>query len=118
MRRATQATGGTYIRNPLSDTLMGKNLITVHPLGGCVMGHDRTSGVVNHKCQVFDTHPDAGIDAVHHGLYVCDGSVIPRPLGVNPLLTITALAERAMIHLARDLNWTFSDDAQRRTRRC
>jgi cholesterol oxidase len=111
LRRATQATGGTYIRNPLSDTLMGKNLITVHPLGGCVMGHDRTSGVVNHKCQVFDTHPEAGIDAVHHGLYVCDGSVIPRPLGVNPLLTITALAERAMILLARDLNWTFSADA-------
>ena len=64
---------------------------------------------MNHKCQVFDAHPDAADGAVHAGLYVCDGSVIPRPLGVNPLLTISALAERAMIHLARDYGWTFSD---------
>ena len=34
---------------------------------------------------------------------------MPRPLGVNPLLTITALAERAMIHLARARGWTFDD---------
>ena len=47
---------------------------------------------------------------MHAGLYVCDGSVVPRPLGVNPLLTITALAERAMIHLAKDRGWDFSDE--------
>ncbi len=109
LRRATRATGGTFVRNPLSDTVLGNNLITVHPLGGCVMGQDRTRGVVNHKCQVFDAHPDTAVDAVHNGLYVCDGSIVPRPLGVNPLLTITALSERAMIHLARDRGWTFSD---------
>ncbi|MDH4983928.1 alpha/beta fold hydrolase [Hyphomicrobium sp. D-2] len=112
LRRATLATGGNYIRNPLTETILGNNLITVHPLGGCAMGHDRTNGVVNHKCQVFDARPDAPANAVHAGLYVCDGSVIPRPLGVNPLLTITALSERAMIHLAKDRGWDFSD-AQR-----
>jgi cholesterol oxidase len=109
LERATTATGGTYVPNPLTGTLLGNNLITVHPLGGCVMGRDHASGVVNHKCQVFDARPDAEPGAVHQGLYVCDGSVIPRPLGVNPLLTITAVAERAMIHLARDYGLSFSD---------
>ena len=46
---------------------------------------------------------------MHQGLYVCDGAVIPRSIGVNPLLTITALAERAMILLARDRNLGFDD---------
>ncbi len=110
LRKATQATGGNYTRNPLTETILGNNLITVHPLGGCVMGRDRNAGVVNHKCQVFDGRPEAPTDAVLAGLYVCDGSVIPRPLGVNPLLTITALSERAMIHLAQDRGWAFSDE--------
>ena len=106
--RATAATGGTYVKNPLSLRLMGGNLLTVHPLGGCAMGADRTTGVVNHKGQVFDNAPGAAPDAVHDGLYVCDGSVLPRSLGIHPLLTITALAERAMIHLARDRGWTMA----------
>ena len=97
---ATAATGGTYIRNPLQATFLGRNLVTVHPLGGCPMGRDRDEGVVNHLCQVFDGDPASPRGAVHPGLYVADGAVIPRPLGVNPLLTITALAERAMLKLA------------------
>jgi cholesterol oxidase len=44
---------------------------------------------------------------VHEGLYVMDGSIMPRSLGVNPLLTITALAERAMLHFARDRGLSF-----------
>jgi cholesterol oxidase len=104
--RATAATGGTYMKNPLSLRMMGGSLLTVHPLGGCAMGNDRTTGVVNHKGQVFDGGPTAAPGAVHQGLYVCDGAVFPRSLGVHPLLTITALAERAMIHLARDRGWT------------
>ncbi|MCC2110629.1 MAG: GMC family oxidoreductase [Hyphomicrobiales bacterium] len=103
---AAAATGGTYVQNPISHWLFGENLISVHPLGGCPIGDSSASGVVNHKCQVFDA---GGADdrQVHPGLYVCDGSVMPRPLGVNPLLTITALSERAMIHLAADRGWTF-----------
>ena len=57
--RATAATGGTYMKNPLSLRLMGGNLLTVHPLGGCAMGNDRTTGVVNHKGQVFEGGPTA-----------------------------------------------------------
>jgi cholesterol oxidase len=71
------------------------------------MGEDASRGVVNHKCQVFSRG-----DHVHAGLYVCDGSVIPRSIGVNPFLTITALTERAMIHYARDHNLGFDDAAE------
>jgi len=110
-KRATAATGGTYMKNPLSLRLMGGSQLTVHPLGGCVMGNDQTTGVVNHKGQVFDGGPTAAPAAVHEGLYVCDGAVLPRSLGVHPLLTITALAERAMIHLARDRGWTIRTSA-------
>jgi cholesterol oxidase len=106
--RATAATGGTYIKNPLSRRLMGGNLLTVHPLGGCPMGGDRDAGVVNHKGQVFDGSAGAAANEVHEGLYVCDGAVLPRSLGVHPLLTITALAERAMIHLVRDRGWSMA----------
>ena len=109
LRIAAEANGGTYIENPISKTAFGENMITVHPLGGCAIGRNRDTGVVNHKCQVFDGEQIEAADAVHEGLYVCDGSIIPRPLGVNPLLTITALSERAMIHLARDYSLDFDD---------
>lgn len=102
LKTAAQATGGTYLRNPASERILGGNLMTVHPLGGCAMGEDRSSGVVNHKGQVFDAGASDDAAAVHAGLYVCDGAVIPCPLGIHPLLTITALSERAMLLLAAD----------------
>lgn len=80
----------TYVKNPRSTILGGNNLITVHPLGGCGMGDSVQNGVVNHLGQVF--HRDGSL---YPGLFVMDGSVIPTAVGVNPLLTISALAERA-----------------------
>jgi cholesterol oxidase len=59
---------------------------TAHILGGCGIGTDETDGVVDVNQAVFN----------YPGLYVADGSVIPANLGVNPSLTITAMAERAM----------------------
>jgi len=111
LTKAAEAVGARYIKNPLGTTSMGTKPATAHPLGGCGMGENAKSGVVNHKCQVFDGKGDSSL---HAGLYVCDGAVIPRSIGVNPLLTITALTERAMVHLARDHNLGF--DASSRPR--
>ena len=105
MRQAANATGASFVKNALAAPMMREKPLTAHPLGGCGMGADAKSGVVNHKCQVFRKSSDKDGDAVHAGLFVCDGSVMPRSLGVNPLLSITALAERAMVLLARDKGW-------------
>lgn len=59
---------------------------TAHVLGGAVIGRSRDEGVVDARHRVFG----------YENLLVCDGSVIPANVGVNPSLTITALAERAM----------------------
>lgn len=93
--RLIENLGGSVVSNPLSDRVLGGRKITVHPLGGCAMGENAATGVVDDRCRVFDVSRGATRD-VHEGLYVCDGSVIRGSLGVNPLLTISALAERAM----------------------
>ncbi|MGI9463047.1 MAG: GMC family oxidoreductase N-terminal domain-containing protein, partial [Aestuariivirgaceae bacterium] len=72
LRKATAATGGTYVDNPMWSKALGRNLVTVHPLGGCRLGDDSDGGVVDHKCRVFDAE-----GGVHEGLYVIDGSVRP-----------------------------------------
>jgi cholesterol oxidase len=102
------ASGGSYVKNPLAGTVMGHQPATAHPLGGCGMGRERRDGVVDHKCRVFNGASNAGDTDVHDGLYVIDGAVIPRSLGVNPLLTITAIAERAMLHFAQDRGLSYT----------
>lgn len=103
--------GGAYVKNPLAGTVMGHQPATAHPLGGCAMARDRAAGVVDHASRVFTTKPGSGDTDVHRGLYVIDGSIIPRSLGVNPLLTITALAERALIHMGNEFGLTIRDPA-------
>ncbi len=107
LAEATRPLGGTQIPNPIWTNLFGHDLVTVHPLGGCVMAEDGEHGVVNHKGQVFSSNQDA---AVYENLYVSDGSVIPRTLGVNPLLTISAVAERCCALIAQDRGWTINYD--------
>jgi cholesterol oxidase len=97
MRSISHAIGATYIRNPRSTWIGGEGLTTVHPLGGCCMGRDSASGVVDHGARVFDPSQDAA--AVHEGLYVIDGAIVPTSVGVNPLLTISTLAERAVAEI-------------------
>jgi len=60
--------------------------LTAHFVGGCVIGADAASGVVDAYHRVFG----------YEGLHIVDGSTITANLGVNPSLTITAQAERAM----------------------
>jgi cholesterol oxidase len=62
---------------------------TAHILGGCPMGTSAADGVIDDRCRVFG----------YEGLYVIDGSAVPANLGVNPSLTITALAEHAMAQI-------------------
>lgn len=102
LKEATKALGGTYIKNPTWTPLLGQDLVTVHPLGGCPMAEDAEHGVTNHKGQVFSGKK--GEDA-YENLYVMDGSVIPRSVGVNPLLTISAVAERNIALLAAERGW-------------
>lgn len=63
---------------------------TAHILGGCGIAADESTGVIDVNHQVFN----------YPGMYVVDGSVMPANLGVNPSLTITAMAERAMSRIA------------------
>ena len=62
---------------------------TAHMLGGVPMGRSDADGVVNKNCEVFN----------YPGMYVVDGSIMPANPGINPSLTITALAEYAMSNI-------------------
>ncbi len=62
---------------------------TAHILGGAVIGADPAHGVVDARQRAFG----------YENLLVCDGSAVPANVGVNPSLTITALAEHAMTHV-------------------
>lgn len=81
MRALALALEGRFDVNP---TYVFRRVITVHPLGGCPMGRSASEGVVD------------GLGRSHEvpGLYVCDGSVLPGPVGPNPSLTIAAFADR------------------------
>ena len=73
----------------VTETLLGIPT-TAHILGGCCMGKDADEGVIDCYNQVFG----------YRDMYVIDGSMISANLGVNPSLTITALAERTMSHIS------------------
>jgi cholesterol oxidase len=77
---------------PIGDFGPLHKFMTVHPLGGCPMADSAAEGVVNQ------------FGAVHgygdrYGLFVLDGSILPTAAGMNPAMTIAALAERGAGHL-------------------
>ncbi|RPI49366.1 MAG: GMC family oxidoreductase, partial [Acidobacteria bacterium] len=61
----------------------GQDLVTPHPLGGCNMGVSEQTGVVDHAGEVFG----------YNDLFVADGAIVPKAIGLNPSKTIAALAE-------------------------
>ncbi len=85
-----QRTGGIAQSSVLESTA---NIpFTAHILGGAPIGDSAQTGVVDARHRVFG----------YENLLVCDGSVVPANVGVNPSLTITAMAERAMSLLAQE----------------
>ncbi len=126
--------GSFLLRNPLTQFMpkadylgigqTSSRLLTVHPLGGCRMAANADEGVVDPYGRVYD----CGIDladrgdpateqlnsrhlhrvahALHEGLHVLDGAIVPTSLGINPLLTITALAEGAVDQWTLAYGWT------------
>ena len=74
-----------YPTSLLTETLLGIPT-TAHILGGAPMGDSAETGAIDHRHRLFG----------YEGLYVIDGAAISANPGVNPSLTITALAERAM----------------------
>ncbi|MBT7888207.1 MAG: GMC family oxidoreductase, partial [Deltaproteobacteria bacterium] len=81
-----QETGGTPL-NFLSESI-GNISTTAHILGGCHMGTSDQDGVIDTNHEVYG----------YPGLYVINGASVSANVGVNPSLTITAMAERALTH--------------------
>src|SRR5215211_2268384 len=82
---------------PLWDT-QSRRQISAHPIGGCPMGDDASNGVVDSLGRVFRGKNG---NKKYDGLYVADGSIIPTSLGVNPSLTISALAYRIAFDIVK-----------------
>jgi cholesterol oxidase len=75
---------------------------TAHIMGGVVIGRSPAEGVVDERHRLFG----------YENLLVCDGSVVPANVGVNPSLTITALAERAMSFVPPSAGVSDADSAE------
>jgi cholesterol oxidase len=70
---------------------------TAHILGGCVISDSEETGVIDMQNRVYG----------YQNMLVCDGSMVPANLGVNPSLTITALTERAMSFISKKEDMQF-----------
>lgn len=98
IRQHAKVLASTFIENPTWAALGFRHLVTAHPLGGCPISETATQGATNEFGQVFKAD-----GTVFGGLRVVDGSLIPSALGVNPLFTISALAERIADHQIQEL---------------
>ncbi|HUO84220.1 MAG TPA: GMC family oxidoreductase [Thermoanaerobaculia bacterium] len=81
----------------VNETFLGIPM-TAHILGGCPFGRTGEEGVIDLSCQIHG----------YPGLFVVDGSIMPANPGVNPSLTIAALAEYAMEQVPHRSNQPFT----------
>ncbi|WP_445147282.1 FAD-dependent oxidoreductase [Dyella sp. Tek66A03] len=86
-RWLAQRTGGIAQSNVME--ALADIPTTAHVLGGAVIGADASSGVIDRNLRVFG----------YQNMLICDGAAMPANPGVNPALTITALAEYAMVQI-------------------
>jgi cholesterol oxidase len=84
-----EAMGGELMASPLD---LFSRSISVHMVGGAPMAADPRHGVVDPHGRVYR----------YPGLWIADGSVMPGPVGVNPSLTIAAIAHRTAHAMLRD----------------
>jgi choline dehydrogenase-like flavoprotein len=92
--RLTAVGGNTFhdlFEDRVAEAFNASSIGLSHPLGGCRMGRSAADGVCDEFGRVFDASKDGG-SGVYKWLYVADASRIPTSLGVNPSLTISALA--------------------------
>ncbi len=108
--------GGAILSNPVWQLLKPEHMnmmkaqrgapLTVHPLGGCPMGESEKDGATNHLGQPFKPNSSHNSSAVYKGLVVLDGAIIPEAVGINPALTISAIAFRAVDELIQQGHFT------------
>ena len=89
-RTFSEVSGGIPYNSSIESVL--NMSVTAHILGGCAMGADHAAGVIDSSHAVYG----------YPGMYVVDGSALAANVGVNPSLTITAMAERAMSRFGED----------------
>ncbi|KAK6944060.1 Glucose-methanol-choline oxidoreductase, N-terminal [Dillenia turbinata] len=93
-QKITRKLGGTLFMSRYRST-------AVHLLGGCNASLDPSSGLCNPSGRVFDL---VSSNSVHPGLYVCDASLVPCSVGINPALTIASVAEHVSRHLVQEVH--------------
>jgi cholesterol oxidase len=98
LQNHASALGAGYVHNPLWSMARVGHRVTTQPVGGCPIGGSHQEGAVDEFGRVYTNS-----GGVHNGLFVADGGLLPPTLGVNPLLTICALAERIAERKIREL---------------
>jgi choline dehydrogenase-like flavoprotein len=86
----------------VTDAFNASSIGLSHPLGGCRMGRSAADGVCDELGRVFDASKEGG-SGFYEGLYIADAARIPTSLGVNPSLTISALALYTAEHIVSEL---------------